>query len=160
MLIWSGIWEFSTQEVASVVQNKRDHILILASEKNVKGYQRVSSLVDGDAYYWSSVDPDTHPGYLEKLVAMGEAVHEDGGLWVVPAAPGFDARLVGGDRVVNRDNGATLEKQLNAALRAAPDAVGLISWNEFSENSHIEPSRVYGFRYIEFLADVLPVTPR
>lgn len=159
MLIWSGIWEYATQDIASVVQDKRKHILILASEKNVKGYQRLSGLVDGDAYYWSSVDPDTHPGYLEKLIAMSEAVHEDGGLWVAPAAPGFDARLVGGDRVVPRASGETLQKQLRVAFQSSPDAVGLISWNEFSENSHIEPSQDYGYQYIDFLAERLPVLP-
>jgi Glycosyl hydrolase family 99 len=159
MVIWSGIWEFSTQEIASVVQDKRERILILASEKNVKGYQRLSGLVDGNAYYWSSVNPDTHPGYLEKLVAMGEAVHTNEGLWVAPVAPGFDARLVGGEKVVDRKSGETLQKQLNTALRSSPDAIGLISWNEFSENSHIEPSHVYGHQYLEILAEMLPVTP-
>jgi len=159
MVIWSGTWEFSAQEIASVVQDKREHILILASEKNLKGYQRLSGMVDGDAYYWSSVDPDTHPGYREKLVEMSEAIHADGGLWIAPAAPGFDARLVGGERVVERNSGDTLQKQLNAALRSSPDAIGLISWNEFSENSHIEPSQAYGYRYLEFLAEMLPLIP-
>jgi hypothetical protein len=32
--------------------------------------------------------------------------------------------------------------------------IGLISWNEFSENSHIEPSENYGSRYLEVLADI------
>ena len=159
VVIWSGTWEFSTQEIASVVQDKRDQIHILASEKNVKDYQRLSGIVDGDAYYWSSVDPDTHPGYLEKLVAMSDAVHQDGGLWVAPAAPGFDARLVGGEKVVYRESGDTLQKELGTALQSSPDAVGLISWNEFSENSHIEPSQVYGYLYLEILAEMLPVAP-
>jgi hypothetical protein len=159
LVIWSGTWEYSTQEIASVVQDKRDQIHILASEKNVKEYQRLSGLVDGDAYYWSSVDPDTHPGYLEKLAAMSDAVHQDGGLWVAPAAPGFDARLVGGEKVVSRESGDTLQKELATAVQSSPDAVGLISWNEFSENSHIEPSQVYGYRYLEILAEMLPVAP-
>jgi hypothetical protein len=30
----------------------------------------------------------------------------------------------------------------------------LISWNEFSENSHIEPSERYGARYLQVLADI------
>ncbi len=158
MVIWSGTWEFSTQEIASVVQDKRSRIHILASEKNLKGYQRLSGIVDGDAYYWSSVDPDTHPGYLEKLIAMSDAVHQDGGIWVAPAAPGFDSTLLGGDRVVSRESGDTLQKELRAAIQSTPDAIGLISWNEFSENSHIEPSQVYGYRYIEILADTLPLT--
>src|SRR5688572_28749821 len=159
IVIWSGTWEFSTQEIASVVQDKREHILILASEKNMKGYQRLSGMVDGDAYYWSSVDPDTHPGYREKLIEMSEAVHADEGLWVAPAAPGFDARLVGGERVVDRESGDTLQTQLWAALQSSPDVIGLISWNEFSENSHVEPSQDHGHRYLELLAEMLPFIP-
>ncbi|HSB02292.1 MAG TPA: hypothetical protein VLE49_16700 [Anaerolineales bacterium] len=95
MVIWSGTSEFSVEEVQNVVQDKRERILVLASEKNVKGYQRLAKLIDGNAYYWSSVNPDTHSGYPEKLMAMGQAVHQNGGLWVAPAAPGYDSRLLG-----------------------------------------------------------------
>ena len=70
----------------------------------------------------------------------------------------FDSTLLGGDRVVSRESGDTLQKELRAAIQSTPDAIGLISWNEFSENSHIEPSQVYGYRYIEILADTLPLT--
>lgn len=154
VVIWSGTWEFSTEEIASVTERFRDRIYILASERNLEGYQRVSHLVDGNAYYWSSVDPETYPGYEEKLQEMGEAVHADGGLWIAPAAPGFDARLIGGTRVVERKDGETLKRELEAALSSSPDAIGLISWNEFSENSHIEPSEKYGARYLEVLAQI------
>jgi hypothetical protein len=159
VMILSGTWEFSSEEIASVVQDKRDDLFILASEKNVKGYQRLSGLVDGNAYYWSSVNPDTHPSYPEKLVEMSEAVHANGGLWIAPAAPGFDARLVGGTRAIERKEGETLRIQLNAALQSSPDVVGLISWNEFSENSHIEPSQDHGHRYLEVIDEILPATP-
>ena len=118
------------------------------------GYRRVAELMDGNAYYWGSVNPATYPGYPQKLAQMGRAVHERGGLWIAPAAPGFDARLVGGSSVVERRNGATLRTQLDAATASAPDALGLISWNEFSENTHIEPSRAYGSRYLRVVADV------
>ena len=37
---------------------------------------------------------------------------------------------------------------------SGPDAVGLISWNEFSENTHVEPSERYGRRYLDVVADV------
>ena len=57
MVIWAGTWEFSLDEVKSITQTKRNNLLILASEKNVEGYQRLSEFVDGDAYYWSSVNP-------------------------------------------------------------------------------------------------------
>jgi hypothetical protein len=126
----------------------------------VEGYQRLSDLVDGDAYYWSSVNPDSHSGYLDKLTAMGEAIHKNRGLWIAPAAPGFDARLVGGTSIVERKAGQTLRTQLNTALQSFPDAIGLISWNEFSENSHIEPSHDHGNLYLKVLTETHLVAPK
>ncbi|HSK88897.1 MAG TPA: endo-1,3-alpha-glucanase family glycosylhydrolase [Anaerolineales bacterium] len=158
-VIWAGTWEFSLEEIQRVVQDKREQIFILASEKNVKGYQRLAELVDGDAYYWSSVNPETHRGYAEKLMAMGEAVHANGGLWFAPAAPGYDSRLLGGETVIDRKDGETLRMEIETALRSAPDAISLISWNEFSENSHIEPSENYGDQYLEVLAETPLVPP-
>jgi len=152
LVIWSGTWEFSEEEIAGVTKNRRDQLLILASEKNQKGYERLAELVDGDAYYWSSVNPDTFKGYEEKLANMGTAIHFFGGIWFAPASVGFDARLIGGKTVVERKDGETLERQLGTALQSSPDAVGLISWNEFSENSHIEPSEQHGTRYLEVLS--------
>jgi glycosyl hydrolase family 99 len=154
LVIWSGTWKYSRADVQNVVLGKRDQILILASEKNVDGYTRIADLVDGDAYYWSSVNPDTFQGYAAKLTGMSEAVHANGGLWIAPASPGFDARLIGGTTVVDRKDGQTLQTQFNTALQSSPDAIGLISWNEFSENSHIEPSENYDHRYLNVLAKI------
>jgi Glycosyl hydrolase family 99 len=154
-VIWSGTWEFSREEVESVTRGRRDRLLILASERNAAGYDRLADLVDGNAYYWSSVNPETYPGYDHKLDEMGRRVHAHGGLWIAPAAPGFDARLVGGTTVVPRKRGATLRRQLDAATSSSPDAIGLISWNEFSESTHIEPSEKHGTSALEVVADVL-----
>ena len=137
-----------------MTQGRRDDLLLLASERNLEGYSRIAQLVDGNAYYWSSVNPETFPGYKEKLVGMGAAVHQDGGLWIPPAAPGFDARLVGGKTVVERKNGDTFGVQISTAMSSSPDALGIISWNEFSENSHIEPSINYGEKYINILSEM------
>jgi Glycosyl hydrolase family 99 len=160
MVIWSGTWEYSLDEIKGVTQTKRNDLLILASEKNVEGYQRLSEFVDGDAYYWSSVNPDSHSNYLDKLTAMGKAIHNNAGIWIAPAAPGFDARLVGGTSVVERKAGETLKTELNTALQSLPDAIGLISWNEFSENSHIEPSQAHGNLYLKVLAETRLSLPK
>src|SRR5512143_2820654 len=40
MVIWSGTWEFSTQDIQRVTQGRRDSLLILSSEKNLSGYER------------------------------------------------------------------------------------------------------------------------
>jgi hypothetical protein len=154
LVIWSGTWKFSRADVQKVATPNRKRMLVLSSEKNVDGYVRLRGLVDGDAYYWSSVNPDTYKGYPQKLQQMGAAVHADGGLWLAPAASGFDARLIGGKTVVDRRNGLTLRHEMDAAVRSSPDAIGLISWNEFSENSQVEPSERYGNRYLQVLADI------
>jgi hypothetical protein len=142
-----------------VTQSRRDSLLILASERNLDGYRRVAGSVDGNAYYWASVDPATYPGYAEKLAELGRTVHSRGGIWIPPAAPGFDARMVGGTSVVGRRGGATLREELDAATRSSPDAIGLISWNEFSENTHVEPSVDHGSRYLDAVADVRGAKP-
>jgi hypothetical protein len=54
-------------------------------------------------------------------------------------------------------DGETLQIQFNTALQSSPDAIGLISWNEFSENSHIEPSENYGQRYLDVLTNIRDV---
>ena len=154
VIIWSGTWEFTPEQIRRVTARLRDRLRILASEHNSRDYLAKAALFDGNAYYWSSVNPDTYPDYPGKLQGMSRAVHAHGGLWFAPAAPGFDARLIGGRTVVERKDGETLRRQLDVAQGSEPDAIGLISWNEFSENTHVEPSRKHGTSALEVLADV------
>lgn len=151
VVVWTGTDDFSTEDIESCVAPVRDRLRVLASSRSVEEWDRVSSVLEGSAYYWSSVDP-VKEWYPRKLREMGDAVHAAGGLWVAPAAPGFDARLVGGKTVVPRRGSETLTKELAAAVGSAPDAIGLISWNEFTENSHVEPSRRYGMAALETVA--------
>ncbi len=155
LIIWSGTWEFSADRVQFVTAGRRDRLLILASERNATDYNRLAAFVDGDAYYWSSVNPATFPGYADKLNSISAAVHQNNGLWIAPAAPGFDARSIGGTSVVDRDHGNTLRTEFNAASRSISDAIGLISWNEFSENSYVEPSKNFGMTYLSEITDLL-----
>lgn len=157
VVIWSGTWKFSAKQIDSVTRSRRDKLLILGTAKSVKDYQRIAPLLDGNAYYWSSVNVDTNPNYESKLNDMANAIHSRNGLWIAPAAPGFDARMVGGTQVIERKDGETLRRQMEAATAASPDAIGLISWNEFSENSHVEPSHTFGRRYLDVLREIRQV---
>jgi hypothetical protein len=152
IVIWSGTWGFSRADISAVTAGLRQRIRILASERDIDGLNRVGDIVDGDAYYWSSLDSNA-PDYLDKLTAMGAVVHANSGLWIAPVAAGFDARLVGGSRVISRDDGDHLRRQMAVIGEAHPDAIGIISWNEFSENSHIEPSVDHGYAYVDVVRD-------
>jgi Glycosyl hydrolase family 99 len=154
LLIWTGTWRYTNAQIRSATQDVRDSLLVLASAKNESDYRRVAPFFDGDAYYWSSVNPRRYPNYGRKLRGLGAAVHARGGLWIAPAAPGFDARRVGGTSVVGRAGGDTLRRELDAAAASSPDAIGLISWNEFSEDTFVEPSRTYGSTALKVIADV------
>ena len=120
LVIWSGTWMYSAADVERVTRPVRHTVMVLASEKNVDGYERLAGSVDGDAYYWSSVNPDTNTGYLEKLVDLSNAIHGRGGLWIAPAAAGFDARQIGGKTIVDRQDGAVLQHELTTANASAP----------------------------------------
>jgi len=50
--------------------------------------------------------------------------------------------------MVRRNNGQTLRNEYGTAVASSPDVLGLISWNEFSENSYVEPSQKFGRQYL------------
>ena len=156
-VVWSGTWGYTDAQIARVRAQigAPDRILLLGSERSGASYAARAALFDGDAYYWSSPDPLKTPGYQSRLQTIANAVRADRGIWVAPAAPGFDARLVGGTSTVSRRDGATFRAAWAGALRTKPDAIGIISWNEFSENSAIEPSRTYGDAYLKLTRELV-----
>ena len=151
LTIWSGTWSYSYAQVATVTGAVRSKLLVLSTEKDVAGFKRIAAVTDGDAYYWSSVNPATNMDYQGKLNQMSQAIHAAGKYWIAPFAPGFDARLVGGTKTVPRESGQTLRTEYSTAIKSAPNMLGLISWNEFSENSYVEPSKEFGYQSLDAL---------
>jgi glycosyl hydrolase family 99 len=152
---------FAAADISAVTRPVRSRIKVLNSANSVAEYHRVSLYTDGDAYYWSSVDPATNPGWKDKLKEIGAAVHTVAGkTWIAPFAPGFDATLIGGHIIVPRYGGEMLRVQYAAAAASSPDIMGLISWNEWTENTHVEPSVNFGDTYLNLLASlVAPAGP-
>jgi hypothetical protein len=154
VIIWTGTDQYSVSDVQSVRSAVGDRAYLLAASKTVAGYQRVADIVDGEAYYWSSADP-TAAATSAKLLAMSQAVHAHRGLWIAPAATGYDGRTLGGTRVIDRRAGQTLVRSLTNAFATSPDGVGVISWNEWSENTYMEPGQKYGEQELTVLRDYL-----
>jgi Glycosyl hydrolase family 99 len=64
--------------------------------------------------------------------------------------PGYDDTFLSERETtmrVDRANGAVYDRQWEAALAAEPDWILVSTWNEFWENSHIEPSVRFGRAY-------------
>ena len=97
------------------------------------------------------MNPATNTGYAAKLDQMSQAIHRDGKYWIAPFAPGFDARLVGGKGSCPAIAARPCGPSTWSASGSSPDMLGLISWNEFSENSYVEPSRHYGYQALDLL---------
>lgn len=150
VIIWTGTDQYSTAEVRAVKAALGNRVYLLATAHNVSGYERVAKIVDGESYYWPSADP-TSSTTIAKLAALSQAVHDHHGLWVAPAASGYNGSALGGTRVIGRDNGRTLVTAMDNAYASTPDAVAVISWNEWSENTSIEPGRKYGDRELQAL---------
>jgi Glycosyl hydrolase family 71 len=107
----------------------------------------------GGAFSYGSIPPpDLERFYSDKALRTQSYNLIYGGERRVDAAtvsPGYnDSHL---DRVttqvVDRANGALYEVRWQAAIAAQPDWILVTSWNEFWENTHIEPSVRYDRRY-------------
>lgn len=151
LVIVTGTGKFTREQIQEMVAVS-PRLRVLASARSAEEYQGIEDLVAGNAYYWGAANP-TKNWYAGRLAEMGEVVHQSGGLWIAPAAPGFDARLVGGTSVISRESGQTLRAELAAAVASKPDAIGLISWNEYSENTHVEPSVMYQDEALQVVAE-------
>lgn len=76
--------------------------------------------------------PTIHPGWDENAVAVKQGRSN-------PAAP------------VDRAGGGFLASSFNNAASTGTDVILIVSWNEFAENSHIEPSLNYGTQSLDTL---------
>jgi glycosyl hydrolase family 99 len=71
-------------------------------------------------------------------------------VYAATVSPGYDDTLLVDRETtfsVDRANGRYFDAQWSAAVAAQPDWIVVTSWNEFWENTHIEPSVRYGHQY-------------
>ena len=154
LIIWTGTNEYTPTQVADVRAMLAGRAYLLAASKSAADYERLAGVVDGEAYYWSSSNPRS-PSTQAKLDSFATAVHAHHQIWVAPAAPGFDGRALGTTRIIDRARGTTFQRSLDLAMHSSPDALGVISWNEWSENTYIEPGHRYGSQELNTLHNFL-----
>lgn len=57
--------------------------------------------------------------------------------------------------IVDRLGGQTYRDSWDLALQADPDWIIVTSWNEWQENTHIEPSQMYNDQYLQLTAEYI-----
>lgn len=86
-----------------------------------------------------------------------DPTHKDK-IWVASVMPGFDntplVKYEGWQyNFTDRVNGEFYRRTWEAALKSGADWVMIITWNEYQENTHIEPSEQYGDLYLQITSE-------
>jgi hypothetical protein len=110
--------------------------------------------LDAGSYYWSSENPWTNTGAQSQIDSLGSQVHNAGKRWFAPVEAGYNKQLTGGT-CVPRYGLQTLDKVWSMNKTSYPDGWFAISWNEFVENTYLEPSSAYGAAYLQELSRLI-----
>lgn len=159
-VIWQGSRKYPASTLSSVGGPLRSKLRILGDETTWSSSR--APYLDGNAYYWSSQNPYSNPQSFKQLAALAGAVRASGvnpdgtrKVWVAPIIPGYNKELAGGSACVPRRGGQTIRTLYNGNGATNPDAFGLISWNEITEGSYIDPMTRYGYQDLNALSSLI-----
>jgi hypothetical protein len=93
---------------------------------------------------------------------MNNTMNAGGSFYTPTVLPGWDESLVAArenrpNPTTKRDraNGDFLTRSWNGAVSTGANVILVVSWNEYFENSHIEPSQVYGTQALDMLRNLI-----
>ncbi len=127
-----------------------DHNTIWIAEGDALAYVGVFDGLNLYNIAWSGNPAGTNASWASRTMSRG-------GYFVATAMPGFDeSRLGRANPVVrSRGNGDYFRRSFAGAAAANPHMIIITSWNEFPENSHIEPSQQYGTFYLDLAREMI-----
>lgn len=71
-------------------------------------------------------------------------------LWAATVCPGYDDRKIRKPGTyVSREDGAYYNLTWSASIKSNPDVILICTFNEWHEGTNIEPSREFGFKYLQ-----------
>lgn len=79
-------------------------------------------------------------------------------MWIPTTNPGVDSRHIPGrnpTQYIPRNNGKRMRTMLAAAVTDSPNWIDVNTWNEWWENTYIEPSVNFGNKYLDITGDYL-----
>jgi hypothetical protein len=153
IVMWLNSRKFSAETVQAVSKAMRPDVYLLGDETS-SSWPRDGQYLDGTSYYWSTQDPWKNSSAASGVGKLAAGVHADGKRWFAPFIAGYNKQLMGGTCVERRGTQTLTELwRINGATR--PEGWFGISWNEFVENTYLEPSKLYGSTYLDALARLI-----
>jgi hypothetical protein len=78
-------------------------------------------------------------------------------IWMANANPGYDDRLLAGrpGSFIDREGGNRFRTELRDAMLTDPQWVRIETWNEYYENTYVEPSVAFGNLYTQIAGEYL-----
>jgi hypothetical protein len=137
--------------------DQRKSILIIGDEHGMKEWSRgVSDYFDGDGWYWSDENPYTNPNAFNTIAQLASMLRSQQKLWFAPLNGGYNKSNFGiGGSCILRNQGETMRRVYEGNKASAPNGWMYISWNEFYENTYVEPSKRYSRFYLDQLKAII-----
>lgn len=103
--------------------------------------------------------PEFYQRQKKKIERYNKTYPENPAQWHATIMPGFDERGIpgreeeGGAGWKERKDGEYYKMTFEAALASKPDWIHITSFNELAEHTHIEPTKEFGWKYIDLTAE-------
>ena len=161
VLVLENSWRFSAAAVGAAVGPFTSRAVVIGDEHGLNYWNRgVSPYFAGASWYWSAQDPYGNPQSFSQIAAFAAQLRAEGKLWFAPMTGGFNtAALGGGSTCIPRNNGQTIQMTYDGNKASNPNGWFFISWNEYFENTYIEPSVRYGSRSLDVLQSIIAGNP-
>lgn len=153
IVMWLDSRKYSLETLRAVSVAEEPTLYLLGDETAVTWPQDAPYL-DGTSYYWSTENPWTNTNAQSSLMRLADEVHLAGKLWFAPFIPGYNKQLLGGVCVPRRGT-TTLDRIWSLNSASHPDGWFGISWNEFVENTYLEPTVAYGSTYLDEIRQLI-----
>ncbi len=146
--------KYTAGQIPAVAAAVGSRVLLISDDTNTT-WSSSQQQFAGASWYWSSQNPFSNPqsgSQVQSLAAQAHGAHK---LFFAPFSPGFNAQLNGGSACTPRRGTDALASIWALNKASQPDAWFGISWNEYVENTYLQPSRTYGTAELDRLRQLI-----
>ncbi len=146
--------KYTGSQVADIANAFGNKLFLIGDDTNTT-WSADQQYLSGASWYWSSQNPYANPQSGSQVQDLGNQVHAANKLWFAPFTPGFNDQLLGHPSCTPRNGTGTLSQTWAMNKQSRPDAWFGISWNEFVENTYIQPSATFGTAQLDTLRQLI-----